>query len=267
MATPCFYHRDLTEQDGLIELSKAESAHLSKSRRIEPGDQVNLINGQGLMAAAEVVTESAKQVQVHCCSFTQSAPRAYSISVATAVPKGDRSKVMVDMLTQLGVDRVIPMRCDYSVSRFRENQRDKWQRIAIEACKQSQNPWLPIIETQREFTAVLANLHGFAGEGFGGKNNSSQPQVLVNDSQPQVLVNDSQPQVLYAEASGVNSSTLAKAKRPLLVLIGPEGGFSESELAVLKSSNATALSLGDHILRTEAAAIAAMAQLTNATNR
>lgn len=253
MATPCFYHSELTDQDTLIELSSSESAHLTKSRRLKSGHQVNVINGKGLTAVAEVIVANSKQVQIQCSNFTVSTPSLTRINVATAVPKGDRAKTMIDMLTQLGVNRVVPLRCDYSETRFNDKYRQKWQRVAIEACKQSQNPWLPQIETEWGFSDLLANL-----DHFNSTSSESTGSGTNND--------DATPQVIFANASGHTTSELIHLNRELIVLIGPEGGFSESELAFLNSIEATALSLGDHILRTELAAIAAVSQLITRTN-
>ena len=269
MATPCFYHSELTDQDTLIELSSSESAHLTKSRRLKSGHQVNVINGKGLTAAAEVIVANSKQVQIQCSNFIVSTPPLTRINVATAVPKGDRAKTMIDMLTQLGVSRVVPLRCDYSESRFNDKHRQKWQRVAIEACKQSQNPWLPQIETEWGLRDLLANLDrfnsttssnstGFESTGFESTGSESTGSGTNNDDAP--------PQVIFANASGQTTSELTHLNRELIVLIGPEGGFSESELAFLNSIEATALSLGDHILRTELAAIAAVSQLIARTN-
>ena len=249
MATPCFYHGELSEQDKLIELSSSESAHLSKSRRLKPGDQVHLINGKGLMAMAEVVAKGVakgvlannKQVQIQCSDFVIAERPLAQISVATAIPKGDRAKVMVDMLTQLGVDRIFPMRCDYSETRFNEKNREKWQRVAIEACKQSQNPWLPQIESEWDFKSLISDLDKLSKD--RNKNNGALPQVI------------------YTDISGADANKLEELDSELIVMIGPEGGFSNSELAALKSINALSVCLGQHILRTELAAIAAVAQL------
>lgn len=237
MATPCFYYPELTEHDDFIELSSAESAHLSKSRRLKVGHVVNLINGKGLVASAKVVIAENRRVQVQCTNVVTHAPCAKGITIATAVPKGDRPKVMVDMLTQLGVSRIIPIRYEYSVTPFRGKLHDKWQRIAIEACKQSQNPWLPNIEPEWGFTDFLANSRHFSGS------------------------NDSPAKILYAHAKGQSLRSLVERKCELIVMIGPEGGFSDSELSALKTSGANSLALGDHILRTEVAAVAAMSQL------
>jgi len=240
MATPCFYYPELTDQDSRIELSSSESTHLSKSRRLKIGHAVNVINGQGLVAAAQVVAVENRRVEVQCTDIIQYRPRASRITIATAIPKGDRSKVMIDMLTQLGVSRIIPMHCERSVTPFRANQQDKWQRIAIEACKQSQNPWLPQIESEWGLLKLVENRQKLASEGSAAS-----------------------PQLLYTDVAGQNLQTLGELNNELIVMIGPEGGFSESELAVLMSCEATPLTLSDHILRTEVAAVAAMSQLVS----
>ena len=246
MAIPCFYHRELIELETVIELSNSESLHLSKSRRLKPGQKVRLINGKGLIGSGTILVVKSDLVEVQLTNFVVSPVRASNITVATAIPKGDRSKVMVDMLSQLGVTRIIPIRCDYSVSRFRDRYLEKWQRIAMEACKQSQNPWLPHIEPEWEFVHLLSNLESIAaGE-----------TASIDDLEPTKL-----PKLIYADAAGQYCHQLTELSGDLVAMIGPEGGFSKDELKLLESLNATAITLGDNILRTEVAAITAVSQL------
>ena len=141
---------------------------------------------------------------------------------------------MIDMLTQLGVQEIFPLACEHSVTRYSENLGDKWRRAAIEACKQSHNPWVPIIH-QGHTIEQLNERGGYC--------------------------------MAFADSTGVRMPIIAdKAQsdgKPLLVLIGPEGGFSKSEVNYFAERKIESVSLGNYILRTEAATIAAMAQFTH----
>lgn len=226
MATATFYHPELSIGDTQIVLSEIESAHAVKSRRLHKGSQVLLINGCGLLAKGYIdqVDKQSVTVQIEACDEYE---QAKSVSIAVAVPKGDRQRTMIDMLTQLGVHRLFPLNCDHSVTRYKQTMSDKWQRWAIEACKQSQNPWLPEIH----------------------------PAISVDQA---LTLSDFV--MAYADSSGDGIESLetdSKAKE-LLILIGPEGGFSERELVNLRRVNCSAIRLGQTILRTELAAVTAL---------
>jgi len=201
MAIPSFYHADLAVSDKVIDLDSNESAHAIKSRRLKAGQAIRMFNGSGLVAL---------------------------ISVAVTAPKGDRQKVMIDMLTQLGVFEIIPLRCDRSITKFSENLYDKWLRVAIEACKQSQNPWVPIISNEVSFETLLSEVDR---------------------------------QFIFANADGMSALDISQRFNDLTILVGPEGGFSEAEFAKLKQFSIPSLSVGAYILRTETAAIAATSVL------
>ena len=135
---------------------------------------------------------------------------------------------MIDVLTQLGVSEIIPLRCEHSVTKFTENMSQKWLRAAVEACKQSQNPWLPAISNECDLDELLSD---------GNRN------------------------CVFANADGLSLSELLDNCSNTTVLIGPEGGFSDNEFAKLKQFSVPSMAIGTYILRTEAAAIAAASVL------
>ena len=237
MAIPSFYCPELNsalfESDApLITLSKNESAHAVKSRRLRQGQEVNLLNGQGGFGKGSIIVVDKRAVEIRLTSFQQSPKNSSSITIATAIPKGDRQKVMIDMLTQLGVSRVIPLNCEHSVTRYSNNLALKWERTAIEACKQSQNPWLPTISSAQNIEQLL-------------KSESSE--------------------LAYADASGESIELLGRSlfqdkAANLTVLIGPEGGFSDNEIKLMAEQKCLPIKLGDFILRTESAAITTVSQ-------
>ena len=226
MATPSFYHPALTPSCDIVQLSTNEASHASKSRRLGLGQAVNLLNGKGLVGQGHIAELENRSVSVKLSSITLQ-PRRQSISIATAIPKGDRQKVMVDMLTQLGVSEIIPLTCEHSITRFKPNMHDKWRRLAVESCKQSQNPWLPEIDEA----------------------------ISVAD-----LVKVAKQRLVFADAEGNQLREQANEVEKLIVMIGPEGGFSLAETQLFHDNGIKSVTLACHILRTETAAICAAAQ-------
>lgn len=223
MATPSFYHPQLKLHDELIKLDSNEASHAVKSRRLRTGQQVRVFNGLGLVAIGSLAAVDRRDVTVQLQSIKQVESATRRISIAVALPKGDRQKIMVDMLTQLGVFEIIPLRCKRSVSKFSENTLDKWVKVAVEACKQSQNPLLPKISNENELDQLL---------------NCKDRTFAV------------------ANADGAKPSIIAKELSEITVLVGPEGGFSDSEFAMIKQAGIPSMRVGTTILRTEVAAVA-----------
>ncbi len=226
MALATFYHPALEQTDTRVILSANESAHATKSRRLREGSPIQLINGQGLLAQAIIVGQSKREITVEIKSVQKSLTKS-SIRIATAIPKGDRQRTMVDMLTQLAVKEIIPLSCDHSITYYKSSMQEKWQRFAIEACKQSQNLWLPKISSERSISELLT---------------------------------ESDEKIIYADAKGQSILSL-KDNVPgrLTILIGPEGGFSDKEKSLLEGA-CTPVSLGENILRTELACVICVSQ-------
>ena len=238
MSIPSFYYPSLAVSDTVITLDANEASHAVKSRRLGVGQEVRLFNGTGMLAIGSLSVVERRTVMVTLNLIEQLQAPKQKISIAVAVPKGDRQKVMVDMLTQLGVFEIIPLRCRYSVTKFSPNTTEKWLRVAIEACKQSQNPWLPIIASECDLEQLLDS-------GEGGSNHSGL----------------NQRNLVVANSDGGSLLSLASRHSDITVIIGPEGGFSEQEFAKLNQLLVPSIAIGSYILRTEAAAIAAASML------
>jgi len=227
MAIPSFYYPDLKPELELVSLPAQEAAHAFKSRRLNVGDKVRVFNGFGLLAWAQICTAERREVTLEIERIERAAKPGAKLTIATSIPKGDRQKVMLDMLTQLGIAQIIPLRCERSITKFSNNMADKWRRVMVEACKQSQNPWLP---------------------------------TLLSELTLPELLQDQERNFVYADADGVCGSHLFGEHRQYTILIGPEGGFSDAELQELRTRQLPVIGLGPHILRTEAAAVASAAQ-------
>ena len=229
MAIPSFFHPDLNNRASVIELEPGEASHAVKARRLKVGDAVRIINGNGLSANGVLQSIERRAVTLELHDFEEHSRPEQVISVAVAIPKGDRQKVLIDALTQLGVFEIIPLRCERSVSKSSKNTVEKWQRVAIEACKQSQNPWLP--------------------------------KVLAEHSLDELLI-EGERALYYADAGGEAVAELknkASTSSLATIIVGPEGGFTSQEFTKLEQNSISSFKLGPYILRTEAAAIAAVA--------
>jgi len=154
-------------------------------------------------------------------------PRIHLIS---AVPKGDRQSILLDMATQLGISDYTPLSCARSTVKPGENAPVRWQRTIIEACKQSRRAWIPKIHLP-ESVETVANREKLA-----------QHLVLVADP-----------------TGGPMTQPATDGLNEIVLLVGPEGGFSPAEIAQLQVAGATLVALGSGILRTETAAVAILA--------
>lgn len=230
MSTPTFFHKALAQDDDIVTLSATESSHAAGARRMRVGQAVSLINGAGLIAAGRILELQRRTVTVQLAEVNLMARVSPQLTIATAIPKGDRQKVMIDMLAQLGVAKIVPLAYEYSVTRYTDKIREKWLRYAIEACKQSGNPWLPQLAEPQTLDDFLVASNGL---------------------------------VLAADATGVGMSQALKGSDQAVFVIGPEGGFSSSEYEKMRQSEVRYVDLGPYILRTEAAAVACASQWVN----
>lgn len=218
-----------------ITLSPQESHHAFKVRRMKQGDELMLLNGIGAKVTGVIHQCDRNALVVHVSSVTQIQEPLRRVEIAVALPKGDRQKQMLDMLAQLGVASITPLLCEFSVSQYSEKIVQRWQRTLLEACKQSENPFLPEIhEAQTPLSFVDAH---FA--------NAVSSDDLI----------------YYADIDGITPSALVFKDEPqrVSIMIGPEGGYSNSELSALQKKGIPRLKLSHYILRIEAAAVAAAA--------
>jgi 16S rRNA (uracil1498-N3)-methyltransferase len=219
---------------------RGPAAQHARAQRRAPGEAVHLFNGRGVVAGAQVV-EAGKQALLVRIGTVQSVPASLPrVAVAVSQPKGERLDWMLEKLTELAVARIIPLECERSVAHVKQERIDRWQRRLIEAGKQAHVAWLPAIDP----SVTLKELVGQKGR---------FTEMLVADTSPATV-----PILSMAVKVGAQSQPV--------VLIGPEGGFSEHEREVMAQAGVQAVGLGPTILRTETAAIVAAACLLNATD-
>jgi 16S rRNA (uracil1498-N3)-methyltransferase len=221
------------------ELDTADSHHCSDVLRLSTGERVVIFDGQGNEASAELAEVSRKHTRLMIGKPTLTARPRCSITLAQAVPKARNMDLIIQKAVELGASAVIPILSERTVVRLEDagdatRKQERWQSIAVEACKQCGQNWTPDIGLPRTTKEFLA----------------SPPKadlILIASLQP-----DSRTVKEVLSAYSAAKGTLPSS---VIVMVGPEGDFTPAETALAKSAGAVAISLGPIILRTETAAL------------
>ncbi len=237
MADVWIYSPILGAVGSLIDIPASEAKHAIGSRRLGTGDIVTFMDGAGATAVAEIIDGRSRHGE-RCARVISSAltPRSTRpLTIAFAVPKGDRLATLLDMGTQAGVDRFLPIDCERSVVDEEKLARtERWNRILLEACKQSKRTWAPELAQGGALDAVA--LREQARGAYS---------IMAHTD---------------AEAKPMGTALRAAREKTsdagVTVWIGPEGGFSPYEVDALRALGTDIASLGAHILRIETAVIA-----------
>lgn len=224
----------------LVSLTGAEAKHAAVVRRLRVGEAVTVGDGAGvwLTGAAEEVSPSLVEVRVS--ERTVEPAPSPRIILAQALAKGDRDELAVQAACELGVDEIVPWQASRSVSRWEGPKavkgRERWSTIVREAAKQAHRAWVPEVAAPVTTAGLVSRA-------------SSQRVLLLDPS------------------ASTRLSELAPDGRDLVLVVGPEGGISDDELATLSDAGAERVLLGDTVLRTSTAGPAAIAVLSVALGR
>lgn len=213
--------------DGRAELSGDEARHLARVLRAQVGDDIVVFDGAGQAWPARIATLARDRVGLDVGPALAADSGPCPLTLAVALPKGDRQKWMVEKLTELGCGRLVPLVTTRGVAEATPGALERLTRSAIEACKQCGRNTLLEISAPRGLADVIAE---------------HDPATLRLVADP------------TGDALGAVLDTDARV-RTVLALIGPEGGFTPEELAAAKTAGFVAVGLGRHILRVETAAV------------
>lgn len=224
----------------VLVLDGDEGRHAATVKRIRAGEQVVLTDGAGTRATCTVTAAAKSSLDVVVEEIGHSDRALPVVTVVQALPKGDRGELAVEVLTEIDVDRIVPWAASRSVAVWRGERiakgLAKWRATAREASKQARRAWVPEVTDLATTEQVLALL--------------SAVDLVV------VLHEDASARIADLDLSSVGS---------VAVVVGPEGGISDEELAAF--SGAAIVKLGDSVLRTSTAGVAAVAALLSRTER
>jgi 16S rRNA (uracil1498-N3)-methyltransferase len=216
-------------------LAGAEGHHAADVQRMRAGEHLTLGDGRGGLIPAEVVAAGRGSLELALGERTFQPAYDPRLVVVQGIPKGDRGELAVQAMTEVGVDEIVPWAAARSVAQWRGDRgarsRDKWVATAREAAKQARRAWLPVI---------------------GGTPDASTKQVAARLEKATAFV-------LHEEATDRLATADLPTAGDIVLVIGPEGGIADTELAAL--TGARPVRLGTEVLRTSTAGVAALALL------
>jgi 16S rRNA (uracil1498-N3)-methyltransferase len=246
MSAALFYVDSLPEVGDLAVVDGDEGFHAANVRRIRVGEELDLGDGAGAMAHC-VIDEVAKaRLTARVLKRWKVEPATPAVTVVQALPKSDRSELAIELATEAGADAFVAWQGARCVARWEGDRADKglrrWRAAARAAARQSRRPHIPSVSGVMTTDALLADVREAVSLGTT---------------------------VLALHESAIEPLTklsLAQADS-LMLVIGPEGGIADEEIAVLSAAGATAVRLGPTVLRTSTAAAVALGALGAMTPR
>ena len=219
-----------------------EAHHAVAVRRLRAGEQVVLTDGAGTSVRGAVASTGKRVFTVVAEEVARHDRPAPEVVVVQAIPKGDRGELAVEVLTEVGVARIVPWAASRSVAVWKGERAAKaigrWRSTAREASKQARRAWFPEV-------AEMAS--------------TAQVAALVAEADLAV--------VLHEEAAAPLAALDVPAAGTVAVVVGPEGGLSDDEVAAFVAAGAVSVRLGSEVLRTSTAGLAAVAALLSRTRR
>lgn len=224
----------------LIRITGPDVQHISKVLRLKEGAELIVADGTGLEYYGRITSLGKWEVMVSVSQKQQAQSESpVKVTLLQGIPKGDKMELIIQKCTELGINRIVPVVTKRTVVQLSEEKartrRQRWQRIAEEAAKQSQRARIPVVEEVIPLAEALVR--------YG-----NQPLLVP-----------------WEEEKAQTMKEVLKAQRgkcsQLALLIGPEGGLDPEEVALAKAQQAWAVTLGPRILRTETAGLAALTMI------
>lgn len=229
--------------DDQFKLAGDQAHHAINVMRYQVGDQIVIFDGQGTEHDAQIESLTKKQLTARRIGTRQlDRSLSRSVTIAVALPKGDRQKFLIEKLVELGVTRLIPLATTRSVAEVKPKVIERIEKQVIEASKQCGRNFLMQIAPSR---TVL----GLCQSEFTNQEDDSRSPI--SEHTVKLLAHPYESQPLSDLSFGPD--------QPVAIAIGPEGGFTDDECVSLKDAGWQPTSFGPTILRIETAAIAAAA--------
>ncbi|MGH3751567.1 MAG: 16S rRNA (uracil(1498)-N(3))-methyltransferase [Pseudonocardiaceae bacterium] len=215
-------------------LDGPEGRHAATVRRLRPGERLVLSDGRGGLAVCEVLEVGQHSLRLRVLRRETEPAPALRVTLAQALIKGERGELAVELATEAGVDAVLPWRASRCVARWEEGPRgvkalSRWRETARQAAKQARRGWLPAVSEPVSTTELARRCAAAAG-------------CLV----------------LHEAATDPLPSVPLPVLGELVLVVGPEGGITEAEMATLTAAGGRPVRLGSGVLRSSSAGIVAL---------
>jgi 16S rRNA (uracil1498-N3)-methyltransferase len=222
----------------IITVSGEDVRHIATVLRMKTGDELLLCDGQGTEYAVKIAQMDRSLIRAEIVNQSKKELGFLRVTLGQGLPKSDKMDVIVQKATELGVAEIVPLVTERTIVKFRDEEKriTRWQKIAREAAMQSNRPDIPSLGHIVSYGDFLRTL------------NSELQTLLI---------------LPWEEGTHPIKSVLRERQnvKSIVVLIGPEGGFSKVEAELAKGKGFHLVSLGPNILRTETAAIAVLSIL------
>lgn len=212
----------------IYSFDKEESAHCVRVLRLKPGNEIHLTDGKGNLYVAKILNADIKECSVEIVNcISEFGKRDFKLHIAIAPTKNiDRFEWFLEKATEIGIDTITPLICEHSERQITKTER--LNKIITAAVKQSLKAYHPVLEEAIKFNNFIK------------KHNTYSKYIAHCEKTDKIAL-----QSIY------------KKNENALILIGPEGDFSTSEIEAAIENNYKAISLGNSRLRTETAGIVA----------
>jgi len=227
-------------QNNRVSIVGSDVHYIAHVLRLKPGDAIDILDDRQRVYAT--VIEKMEKGRIYCTvkelRNLKSEP-FIKVTIAQGIPKGKKMDQIIRQTTELGVHAIIPMHTERSIPKLdgekREEKRARWQKIAKEAAEQSGRLLFPSISLPQKFSEVLARAGDFSAAilFWEGAEKTTLKHYLQSIDQPSSI----------------------------LIIIGPEGGFSRAEVEEVRAAQIPAITIGRRVLRTETAPIVALAMI------
>ncbi|SEN08486.1 16S rRNA (uracil(1498)-N(3))-methyltransferase [Paenibacillus sp. OV219] len=235
-------------QDNRVVLTGDDAHHVVRVMRMEAGDSIIVSDGQSRVAEAVIRTLSPSNVEAEVSEWLQdSSEPLWSVTVAQSLPKGDKMEIVIQKGTEIGAVSFVPFQSQRMIVQYDDKKEakrlERWGKIAKEAAEQAHRSRIPAIEAVASWKALIKLIQAYdlalfcyekEGGGLGLRDAISAQRAR----------------------HGWGSE-----ERSILLIVGPEGGFTEREAGEAEEAGAVIVGLGKRILRTETAAMVGLACL------
>jgi len=229
----------------LITVSGEDVRHIRAVLRMKAGDELLLCDGRGTEYTAKITGMDPSAIRAEILSRSKKEVQYPRVTLGQGLPKSDKMDWIVQKATELGVADIVPIVTERTIVKVKDGEKRtaRWQKIAREAAMQSNRADLPRVEAVRSFQDFILSL--------GSRPLTPDPAVLPLKLLP------------WEEAVEPIKGVLKQnpGAKDIIVLIGPEGGFSKDEAALAKDKGFHLVGLGRNILRTETAALAVLTMI------
>ena len=223
-----------------VTISGGDANHLARSLRARRGDRITAVDGAGNCAVIELIDFDKEKIMAKRVSKVQKISVGKKIILADCLPKQNRFDNIIEKATELGVEKIFPLISERTIARpggsRTQTKLERWRKIAKEAAEQCARDTIPEIENVRGLDEWLKEISPLDEETL---------LLFCWEEEKKTTVRE----------------ILSGWDKNIIVLIGPEGGFSEREVSDIKAAGGVSVTLGKRILKTDTAAISVLAMI------